>query len=604
MATMRAMRTHIARLAAAFLACVSGLVSAQPSGVWTPTPVTTGFNAVAAGPSGRAQLASRMHFDRPQRSDDGGLTWREFTVDGGLASYFWASPSQEGLVYAFVGPLSRDSPGSLHRTLDGGATWQRIGALNRPNGPAIGLLAPGATPDLLYGASLAGECAGEFCGILGVEALVSDDGGRTWRSIEAGVASLGRRLVPAASDANTVYLLTYEEVYASSNRGRDWRPVLRDPEISRSGEIAVDRRDARLLYARTRTRLRVSENGGTTWRDATLPDVGTSVGGAQGGAETRLVADPIERGRLYIASLAGRIYESRDMGATWKRLTHDYLTVSGVQQESRLLVRPEGTARHFTNNNGTWRVRVDDGAFVLGAGMWWNPAESGSGFSITQHPSGQAFIVWYHYDRNGAPTWVYVPGGTWIDARTFRGTIYRATGAGRPGGDYVRSAFYSAAVGTATFRFSDDSTARFEYRFDDGLQGATNLVRQRFAPVQAENFTTPTHADLWWNPGQPGWGLAVDQQWGRYFATLFFYDDRGNPTWTFMSDVGPSGEGIMYIANGSPIGQPYDASRFTPRRHGFGRLELEPGGSGTSESRLVISAEGFNEQIVIERQPF
>jgi len=62
---------------------------------------------------------------------------------------------------------------------------------------------------------------------------------------------------------------------------------------------------------------------------------------------------------------------------------------------------------------------------ALGAGLWWNPANSGWGISITQHAGGQMFVVWFTYDAAGSPTWFVMPGGTWTTSDTYDGRIYR-----------------------------------------------------------------------------------------------------------------------------------------------------------------------------------
>ena len=57
--------------------------------------------------------------------------------------------------------------------------------------------------------------------------------------------------------------------------------------------------------------------------------------------------------------------------------------------------------------------------------MWWVPAESGWGVSISQQYR-QLFVVWYAY-RNGVPTWYVMPSGTWTNAETWTGTLYRTS---------------------------------------------------------------------------------------------------------------------------------------------------------------------------------
>ncbi|HEY6828094.1 MAG TPA: hypothetical protein VI259_14640, partial [Gemmatimonadaceae bacterium] len=42
--------------------------------------------------------------------------------------------------------------------------------------------------------------------------------------------------------------------------------------------------------------------------------------------------------------------------------------------------------------------------------------------------------------------------------------------------------------------------------------------------------------DMWWNPGETGWGLNVILQRDVAFLTFFVYDTTGSPMW-FTSDA-------------------------------------------------------------------
>ena len=54
--------------------------------------------------------------------------------------------------------------------------------------------------------------------------------------------------------------------------------------------------------------------------------------------------------------------------------------------------------------------------------LWWSPAESGWGLSITQQAS-TLFAVWYAYRSDGRPVWYVLPGGSWVSGDTYTGTL-------------------------------------------------------------------------------------------------------------------------------------------------------------------------------------
>ena len=99
--------------------------------------------------------------------------------------------------------------------------------------------------------------------------------------------------------------------------------------------------------------------------------------------------------------------------------------------------------------------------------FWWNPSESGWGISFTQHPSHQAFVVWYTYDPRepaatgrSRPLWIVMPGGTWTSPTRFTGPVYVTMG--QPF-NQAGSNKRQTAVGSFTFDFNTASTGTFTY---------------------------------------------------------------------------------------------------------------------------------------------
>ncbi|HYC38466.1 MAG TPA: hypothetical protein VEC19_18705 [Usitatibacter sp.] len=101
--------------------------------------------------------------------------------------------------------------------------------------------------------------------------------------------------------------------------------------------------------------------------------------------------------------------------------------------------------------------------------MWWNPAESGWGVSIVQHPTThQVYAVWYTYDPREAdpatgqfkPLWIVMAGGTWTSPTTLTGPVYVTNG--RPF-NQAGSSTTVTNVGSFTFNFSGSSNGTFTY---------------------------------------------------------------------------------------------------------------------------------------------
>jgi hypothetical protein len=128
-------------------------------------------------------------------------------------------------------------------------------------------------------------------------------------------------------------------------------------------------------------------------------------------------------------------------------------------------------------------TRLDFGrveaATLTGLGdLWWGGVQQdGWGIAVMQQ-SNTLFSNWYTYDANGAPTWFVMPGGNWIDASTYEGTLYRTTGSPWLGKAYDASKLDTVPAGWFRFKFAGEA-ATMDYMID-GRTGSVPLVRLAF----------------------------------------------------------------------------------------------------------------------------
>ncbi|MGE0862106.1 MAG: hypothetical protein AB7P42_23530 [Gammaproteobacteria bacterium] len=110
--------------------------------------------------------------------------------------------------------------------------------------------------------------------------------------------------------------------------------------------------------------------------------------------------------------------------------------------------------------------------------LWWDPAESGWGLSITHHPSNIIFAVWFVYGADGKPTWYFMSDARQADYTSYAGAVYKTTG---PffGGPFNPAGVSVSPVGTATLRFTQYDRGTFTYTID-GVTGTKNIQRQGF----------------------------------------------------------------------------------------------------------------------------
>ena len=121
--------------------------------------------------------------------------------------------------------------------------------------------------------------------------------------------------------------------------------------------------------------------------------------------------------------------------------------------------------------------------------------------------------------------------------------------------------------------------------------------------VRADDVEEINHTALWWNSAESGWGLNVNHQGNKVFATLFTYDANRNPTWYVMSDGSRQAdgtyEGTLYATNGPA----FNAS-------GPGALVLRSVGTmrlaffGANNATLIYTVNGVQVTKQVTRQEF
>lgn len=75
----------------------------------------------------------------------------------------------------------------------------------------------------------------------------------------------------------------------------------------------------------------------------------------------------------------------------------------------------------------------------------------------------------------------------------------------------------------------------------------------------------PSLTALWWNPGEPGWGLNLNHQSSTVFGTLFTYDASRAPLWLVMSGGVMQPDGVTYTGDlYRTTGPAFNANPFTP----------------------------------------
>jgi lysyl endopeptidase len=233
--------------------------------------------------------------------------------------------------------------------------------------------------------------------------------------------------------------------------------------------------------------------------------------------------------------------------------------------------------------------------------LWWNPAESGWGLSVTQHNSA-LFAAWFVYDSNGSPRWVVMPNGTWTSKTSITGDLYATTGPASVN-NFDPAQVRTQSVGSATLSFSSATDAVLTYTVN-GVSGTKAITQEQFGVPD----TTPTasYADLWWNASESGWGLSIAQQDRTLVPVWYVYGPSGQPQWFVMPGGTWSGNtytGTLYRTASAPV--PFYGGVFDPKS-----VAVSVAGSmsltflGVSTAIMTYTLDGVEGGLTITRQPF
>jgi hypothetical protein len=120
---------------------------------------------------------------------------------------------------------------------------------------------------------------------------------------------------------------------------------------------------------------------------------------------------------------------------------------------------------------------------------------------------------------------------------------------------------------------------------------ALSLAAGMSTQAPAANSFSNDVTDLWWNPNESGWGVNFVQQSNILFATLFVYDQGGQPHWYAASDMqaGNAPTDQPYVFSGplyETTGPAFSAATFntgavTVRQVGSMSFQFVPGAMGT-----------------------
>jgi hypothetical protein len=249
--------------------------------------------------------------------------------------------------------------------------------------------------------------------------------------------------------------------------------------------------------------------------------------------------------------------------------------------------------------------------------LWWrSPAQSESGWGVNvTHQGDILFATWFTYDTDGQGMWLVMSEGrrAGAGANTYTGALYRTTGPAFNSPTFDPAQVTAAAVGTATFTFSDADNGTFLYTVN-GITQTKPIVRQNYAlpvPACTADAGAPSSTnfqDLWWRSpagSESGWGVNLTHQGDVIFATWFTYGPGGRGMWLVMSEgrrtTGNTYSGKLYRTTGPAFSaSPWNPAQVAVTEVGTATFTFSDASNGT----FAYSVDGVSQTKAISRQVF
>src|SRR5262249_7388980 len=152
------------------------------------------------------------------------------------------------------------------------------------------------------------------------------------------------------------------------------------------------------------------------------------------------------------------------------------------------------------------------------------------------------------YDAAGNPKWYVASNCAMPSSGTpsgiCTGTLYEVNGPTFFGATFNAGAVNVVTAGSLSVNFASASSASMTYTVG-GQTRSVNITRQVFASGTTSGVD---YTDLWWNPSESGWGMAITQQANVMFLAWYVYDSSAKPVWYVASNCAVTTSGCSGAA--------------------------------------------------------
>lgn len=212
-------------------------------------------------------------------------------------------------------------------------------------------------------------------------------------------------------------------------------------------------------------------------------------------------------------------------------------------------------------------------------GWWWNPNESGRGFSI-EVVGSTLVLSGYIYNAAGQPTWFISAGQTSQDGSFYNGTMDTYRGGQTLGGAF-RANSPSTSLGAVSLAFTNARKGTL-------IWPGGSVPIERLDSIIPDPVGVPPvlpESGIWHNAQEPGRGYFMEFKNNFAAVTGYMYDNSGNPVW-YLANQNMANSTLLQTnwnlyANGQAIGGVYRA----PTASGAGSMSIQ----FTSRSTAIMT---------------
>jgi photosystem II stability/assembly factor-like uncharacterized protein len=372
----------------------------------------------------------------------------------------------------------------------------------------------------------------------------STDGGLTWQWLDLASPS-GRRYVtlfaPDPTNSNVLYAgVGSESLYKSTDGGDTWQAInnglLSSPDSTEIlvSELVVDPQTPTTLYVAVYNRgLYKSTDGGASWSHSSAGLPSGVLFQEPSATPGSIVIDPQTPSTLYLIMPWEGVFKSVDAGATWQTANNGLPTRPAtdpadedgqIVEASWVILDPQTpTTLYASTSRGLYKS-------VDGAASWQPVAQEG----LPIGSDGYLYITWLTFDPAAPQTWL----ATMTDPNEGRTLLYRST----DGGASWTQVTIPTVISSGAIMTSDGQTPQTLYVYTRGsglvFRSSDNGDTWKYAPFGAP-FGAPIDT-LTVDPHDPAKLYATS--WG----TGFFRTQDSGQSWMGVNSI-PATTGIRGI---------------------------------------------------------